>query len=64
MAPLYIASQNGHEESVRALVELGAAVNQANVSCSGVLPATASVWAVYLVLLPSLCVAVGSDSNY
>ena len=29
--PLYIASQNGHVEAVRALVELGAAVNQATV---------------------------------
>ena len=29
--PLYIASQNGHVEAVRALVELGAAVNQAEV---------------------------------
>ena len=29
--PLYIASQNGHVEAVRALVELGAAVNQAKV---------------------------------
>ena len=29
--PLLIASQNGHVEAVRALVELGAAVNQAKV---------------------------------
>ncbi len=29
--PLYIASFNGHVEAVRALVELGAAVNQATV---------------------------------
>ena len=29
--PLYIASQEGHVEAVRALVELGAAVNQATV---------------------------------
>ncbi len=29
--PLFIASQNGHVEAVRALVELGAAVNQAMV---------------------------------
>jgi ankyrin repeat protein len=29
--PLFVASQNGHVEAVRALVELGAAVNQANV---------------------------------
>jgi hypothetical protein len=28
---VYIASQNGHVEAVRALVELGAAVNQAKV---------------------------------
>ena len=30
--PLYIASQEGHVEALRALVELGAAVNQADVS--------------------------------
>jgi hypothetical protein len=29
--PLYIASQNGHDEVVRALVGAGAAVNQAGV---------------------------------
>ena len=29
--PLYIASEEGHVEAVRALVELGAAVNQAAV---------------------------------
>jgi hypothetical protein len=29
--PLYVASANGHVEVVRALVELGAAVNQAKV---------------------------------
>ena len=31
MTPLHIASANGHVETVRALVELGAAVNQAMV---------------------------------
>ena len=31
VTPLYIASQNGHVEAVRALVELGAAVNQVKV---------------------------------
>ena len=31
MTPLHIASANGHVETVRALVELGAAVNQAKV---------------------------------
>jgi len=30
-SPLFIASNNGHVEVVRALVELGAAVNQAMV---------------------------------
>ena len=35
-SPLFIASQNGHVEAVRALVELGAAVNQAKVGCSDV----------------------------
>jgi hypothetical protein len=30
-SPLYAASQNGHVEAVRALVELGAAVSQADV---------------------------------
>ncbi len=29
--PLFIASENGHVKAVRALVELGAAVNQATV---------------------------------
>ena len=29
--PLFIASHHGHVEAVRALVELGAAVNQAKV---------------------------------
>ena len=47
--PLYIASQNGHVEVVRALVVTGAAVNQAKVRedwggcwCSGV-----RVWLVF-----------------
>ena len=31
--PLVVASQNGHVEAVRALAELGAAVNQATVGC-------------------------------
>ena len=31
--PLFIASLHGHEESVRALVELGAEVDQAEVGC-------------------------------
>ena len=31
MTPLYTASHNGHVEAVRALVTLGAAVNQARV---------------------------------
>ena len=36
MTPLYTASHNGHVEAVRALVELGAAVNQAMVGLSDV----------------------------
>jgi hypothetical protein len=35
--PLYIASQNGHVECVRALLGGGAAINQANVSCAGLI---------------------------
>ena len=34
--PLYTASREGHVEAVKALVELGAAVNQAKVGCSDV----------------------------
>jgi ankyrin repeat protein len=33
--PLFITSQEGHVEAVRALVELGAAVNQAEVGFVG-----------------------------
>jgi hypothetical protein len=33
--PLFVASQNGHAEVVRALVELGGAVNQATVGSWG-----------------------------
>ena len=32
--PLYIASQNGHVECVRALLGGGAAINQAMVGCA------------------------------
>ena len=32
--PLYIASQNGHVECVRALLDGGAAINQAAVGCA------------------------------
>ena len=35
VTPLYVASQNGHVEAVRALLGAGAAVNQAKV-CAGV----------------------------
>ncbi len=34
VTPLYVASQNGHVEAVRALLDAGAAVNQAKV-CAG-----------------------------
>jgi ankyrin repeat protein len=34
LTPLLVASLNGHVEAVRALVEAGAAVNQAAVSAS------------------------------
>ena len=33
--PLYVASKNGHVEAVRALLDAGAAVNQASVSGYG-----------------------------
>ncbi len=33
--PLYVASQNGHVDAVRALLDAGAAVNQAAVSGYG-----------------------------
>ncbi len=32
--PLYVASQNGHVECVRALLGGGAAINQAEVGCA------------------------------
>jgi hypothetical protein len=32
--PLHIASPNGHEECVRALLDRGAAINQAKVGCT------------------------------
>ena len=32
--PLHIASQNGHVECVRALLDRGAAINQATVGCT------------------------------
>ncbi len=34
VTPLYIASQNGHVECVRALLGGGAAINQAEVGCA------------------------------
>ena len=35
MTPLNVASVNGHVEAVRALLDAGAAVNQASVSADG-----------------------------
>jgi hypothetical protein len=32
--PLYIASENGHVECVRALLDRGASINQAEVGCT------------------------------
>jgi hypothetical protein len=33
--PLFMASQKGHVECIRALLDGGAAINQANVGCAG-----------------------------
>ncbi len=57
--PLLIASQNGHVEAVRALVELGAAVNQAEVGLLVVLFGAGSVYSVYGWWFVGVSVAVG-----
>ncbi len=43
VTPLYVASQNGHVEAVRALLGAGAAVNQAKV-CAGLRSGVSSAW--------------------
>ena len=57
--PLYIASQNGHVEAVRALVELGAAVNHAMVGLLVVSFGAGFVYPVHGLCLVGVSVVVG-----
>jgi hypothetical protein len=59
--PLFIASQNGHVELVRTLVDLGAAVDQAKVGVVGMcLVVGANDW----VLFVRFDAAGGCDARY